>query len=268
MTLVEQPARRPTPSLLHSSVRLGYEWRMEAKSRLEEGPGPGTARELQAVLHAAREGAPFLVYRDPAGAQRIVRFGSERSELTLGRNPTADLSIGWDDPVSALHAVIDRLAGELTLRDGGLSRNGSYLNGERVHGIRRLRDGDMLRLGRTLVLIRTPADAGRSATAAVPQPLQAAKLSEQQRKVLSVLCRPLNDTNELATLPTNQEIADELYLSVAAVKLHLRALFDKFGIAHLPQNKKRLALAQRTLQSGLLSDRDRIANQTRHDAVH
>ena len=117
MTLVEQPARRPTPSLLDSSVRLGYEWRMEAKSRIEEGPGPSTARELQAVLHAAREGAPFLVYRDPAGVQRIVRFGSERSELTLGRNPTADLSIGWDDQVSALHAVIDRLAGEALVRD-------------------------------------------------------------------------------------------------------------------------------------------------------
>jgi hypothetical protein len=150
MTLVEQPACRPTPSLLDSSVRLGYERRMEAKSRVEEGPGPSTARELQAVLHAAREGAPFLVYRDPAGAQRIVRFGSERSELTLGRNPTADLSIGWDDQVSALHAVIDRLAGELTLRDDGLSRNGSYLNGERVHGIRRLRDGDSARENRPI----------------------------------------------------------------------------------------------------------------------
>jgi pSer/pThr/pTyr-binding forkhead associated (FHA) protein len=240
---------------------------MEAKRRIEQGPGPSTARELRAVLQAARDRAPFLVYRDPAGAQRIVGFGSERTALTLGRNPTADLSIGWDDQVSALHAVIERLAGELTLRDDGLSRNGSYLNGERVHGIRRLRDGDVLRLGRALVLVRNPADAGRSATAAAFGPLRAVNLSAQQRKVLSVLCRPLTDTNELATLPTNQEIADELYLSVAAVKLHLRALFDKFAIAHLPQNKKRVVLAQRALQSGLLSDRDRIAHQTRHDAV-
>jgi len=163
---------------------------MEATRRIEQGPGPSTARELQAVLHAARDRAPFLVYRDPAGAQRILGFGSERTALTLGRNPTADLSIGWDDQVSALHAVIERLASELTLRDDGLSRNGSYLNGERVHGIRRLRDGDMLRLGRTLILVRNPADADRSATAAALRPSQAANLSEQQRKVLSVLCRP------------------------------------------------------------------------------
>jgi len=106
---------------------------------------------------------------------------AERGELTLGRNPIADLSIGWDDQVSAPDAVIERLAGELTPRDDGLLRNGSYVNGERVHGMRRLRDGDMLRLGRTVVLVRNPADAGRSATAAAPQPLRPVKLSEQQR---------------------------------------------------------------------------------------
>jgi pSer/pThr/pTyr-binding forkhead associated (FHA) protein len=204
----------------------------------------------QMVLAAEREGLPFLVFRDPAGALQILRFG-ERSELTLGRNPAADLSISWDDEVSALHAVIERLAGELTLRDDGLSRNGSYINGERVHGIRRLRDGDTLRLGRTTVLIRRPADARRSATLPGSHPLPAPQLSDQQRRVLDVLCRPLRDAGALAILPTNQEIADELYLSVAAVKLHLRALFEKFGIGDLPQNKKRLALAQQALRSGL-----------------
>lgn len=36
----------------------------------------------------------------------------------------------------------------------------------------------------------------------------------------------------------------------------LRALFDKFDVAGLPQNKKRLALAGRALQSGLVGRRD------------
>lgn len=265
MTPVQQSAPRFTPSPLDTGARLGYQRRMEQQSGTEEGGGAITAGELQAILHATRDGAPFLVYRDAGGAQQIVRFGSERRELTVGRSPTADLSIGWDDQISALHAVIERLAGELTLRDDGLSRNGSYLNGERVLGIRRLRDGDRLRVGRTLVIIRNPADAGRRATSAAPDQIQVVKLSEQQRKVLSVLCRPLRDTSELAALPTNKEIADELYLSVAAVKLHLRALFEKFGISHLPQNKKRLALALGALQSGLLSDRDQTDNQSRRD---
>jgi pSer/pThr/pTyr-binding forkhead associated (FHA) protein len=227
---------------------------MPADSRIEAGPRPTTARELQAMLAAERVGLPFLVFREPDGALQIHCFEPDRSELTLGRNPAADLTIAWDDQVSAVHAVIERLAGELTLRDDGLSRNGSYINGERVHGIRRLRDGDMLRMGRTSVLIRHPADGRRSATAPGSRPVLAAQLSDQQRKVLAVLCRPLRDPGALATLPTNQEIADELHLSVAAVKLHLRALFDKFGIADLPQNKKRLVLAQRALRTGMLTD--------------
>lgn len=216
------------------------------------GPEPATAGELQAVLRAVRDGAPFLVYRDPSGEQRIVRFGPERRELTLGRNADADVSINWDEQVSTLHAVIERFAGELTLRDDGLSRNGSYLNGERVHGLRRLRDGDLLRVGRTSVLVRNPADTRRSVTTAGSMPVLAAELSEQQQKVLNILCRPFAQ-NPLSTLPTNQEIADELHLSVAAVKLHLRALFDKFGIVHLPQNQKRAALARQALQLGLTS---------------
>lgn len=228
---------------------------MSVGPRIEASPEPSTAVELQAVLHATREGAPFLVYRDLSAEQRIVCFGPERTELTVGRSPTADLSLGWDDQVSALHAVIERLAGELTLRDDGLSRNGSYLNGERVHGVRRLRDGDLLRVGQTIVLVRNPADADRRATAARSQPLAPPGLSEQQRKVLTLLCRPLQ-AGTLPMLPTNQEIAGELNLSVAAVKLHLRALFDKFGIADLPQNKKRLALAERARQSGVVSRTD------------
>jgi pSer/pThr/pTyr-binding forkhead associated (FHA) protein len=222
---------------------------------LRERPGPTSGRELQAIIHAEREGAPFFVYRDAGGEQRIVRFDRGRSEFTVGRNAAADLSIDWDDQVSALHTVIERIADELMLVDDGLSRNGSYVNGERVRARRRLRDGDLLRLGRTVVLVRNPADAGRSETAAGSQVVQPAELSEQQRKVLNALCRPLMQTTTLIALPTNQEIADQLHLSVAAVKLHLRALFDKFGIAQLPQNKKRLALAQAALQSGLLAGR-------------
>src|SRR5947209_13492069 len=91
-----------------------------------ESLGPMTAPELQAVVHAERANVPFFVYRDPGGEQRIVTFDRARSQLTIGRSPTADVRIDWDDQVSALHAVIQQLAGELTLLDDGLSTNGSY----------------------------------------------------------------------------------------------------------------------------------------------
>ena len=71
--------------------------------------------------------------------------------------------------------------------------------------------------------------------------LDRASLSEAQRRVLVALCRPFKDATGYVTPATNQQIADELFLSVDAVKTHLRALFAKFGIEDLPQNQKRIA---------------------------
>src|ERR1700686_4624199 len=70
--------------------------------RAGDGPHPGTARELQAIIHAEREGMPFLVYRDAGEALRIAPLPTA---LTVGRNPAPNLSIPWDDEVSALHAI-------------------------------------------------------------------------------------------------------------------------------------------------------------------
>ena len=39
------------------------------------------------------------------------------------------------------------------------------------------------------------------------------------------------------------------------MKTHLRALFEKFGV-ELPQNQKRVALVERALQTGLITERD------------
>lgn len=221
-----------------------------------EGPRPVTTAESRAVFHAEREGVPFLVYRDREGAQQLLRLQRERVTLAIGRNSAADLCLAWDDEVSGLHAQLEQVAGEYALVDDGLSRNGSYVNGERVHGRRRLRDGDMLRFGRTVVLFRNPDATARDVTKLAEKRLTSPDLSAQQRKVLLALCRPFRDGSVFATTPTNQQIADELFLSVDAVKLHLRALFDKFEVADLPQNRKRLALVQRALQSGLISERE------------
>ena len=39
-------------------------------------------------------------------------------------------------------------------------------------------------------------------------------------------------------------------MSVGAVKANLRALFEKFGVDGLPQNQKRVALAEQALSRG------------------
>jgi pSer/pThr/pTyr-binding forkhead associated (FHA) protein len=197
---------------------------------------------------------PFLLYRDEGGEQLIVAL--ERGPLSVGRRVSTDLALPWDNQVSGVHAVLELVGGECTLVDDGLSRNGSYVNGERVHGRRRLRDGDMLRFGNTVVQYREPvAEVGDSTVAAADQ-MTSASLSDAQRRVLTSLCRPFKDGSEFATPATNQQIAEELFLSVDAVKTHLRTLFAKFAVEDLPQNRKRLALAERALQSGLVSVRD------------
>jgi len=222
-------------------------------------PRQTSAPELKAQIEAERGGHPFLVLRDGAGEQRIVVIEDGAAELWVGRGGAAGLRLEWDEEVSALHAQIEVVGGECTLLDDGLSRNGSFVGEQRVHGRRLLRDGDTLRFGRTRVLFRRPGEGGGSApeaTVAATEVPTAATVSPGQRRVLVALCRPFKDGSSFATPPTNQAIAAELHLSVDAVKTHMRALFGKLGVEDLPQNQKRLALVERALQSGVIAPRD------------
>jgi DNA-binding CsgD family transcriptional regulator len=221
-----------------------------------DGRRAASAPELKAQIEAERQGRPFLVFRDGEDVQRIVALVEPAVELWVGRGGSADVQLGWDEEVSGLHAQISVVRGECTLVDDGLSRNGSYVNEERVHGRRHLRDGDTLRFGRTAILYRRPGASAPEATAIATDVPAAAAVSPAQRKVLLALCRPYKEGGSFATPATNQEIGAELHLSVDAVKTHMRALFEKLGVGDLPQNQKRVALVERALQSGAVSTRD------------
>jgi pSer/pThr/pTyr-binding forkhead associated (FHA) protein len=222
----------------------------------ELGPRATSATELKAQIEAEREGRPFVVYRDGSDTQRIVPVDEGAGELWIGRREAADIRLESDTEVSGLHAHIEVVRGECTLVDDGLSRNGSFVNGERVRGRRLLRDSDVLRFGQSLLLYRAPGAAGGESTVVSGDLLEAGGVSPAQKRVLVALCRPYKDGASFATPATNQQIGDELHLSVDAVKTHLRALFEKFGVGELPQNQKRVALVQRALQTGLVSERD------------
>jgi pSer/pThr/pTyr-binding forkhead associated (FHA) protein len=215
-----------------------------------------SASELKAQIEAERGGRPFLVFRDGEGEQRIVVVEEGRTELWVGRGESADVRLDWDEEVSGLHAQIEVVRDECTLLDDGLSRNGSFVGEERVDGRRRLRDGDTLRFGRTPVLYRRPGENAPEATVAASEVPAAATISPAQRRVLLALCRPFKEGAEFATPATNQAIAAELHLSVDAVKTHMRALFEKLEVEDLPQNRKRAALVERALQSGVVSRRE------------
>ena len=212
-----------------------------------------TPAELKARIEAERRGLPFLVYRDGDGGQTIREL--TETELTVGRRAENDLALVWDGEVSRLHAELQHLKGDWTITDDGLSRNGTFVNGERVRGRHRLRDGDRLCFGETVVVFRAPADSESQSTLVVSGPNPDVHLSETQRKVLAALCRPLNES-AFATPATNRAIAEQLFLSVDAVKGHLRLLFERFGLAELPQNQKRASLAATVLLHGIVDPRD------------
>lgn len=199
----------------------------------------------------------FLRFTDDAGRQQELLLEPEQQRITIGRSAQADLALLWDAEVSRLHAAIEYLGAQWTIVDDGLSRNGTFINGERLVGRRRLMAGDRIRVGTSLVSFHdfggTADDATRTATGTIPT---LRSLTETQRMVLVALCRPYKHGAGFATPASNQQIAEELFLSVDAIKTHLRALFAKFGVEDLPQNQKRVRLAGLAMQSGLISDRD------------
>jgi pSer/pThr/pTyr-binding forkhead associated (FHA) protein len=215
-----------------------------------------TARELKARLEAERRGSPFLVYRDAEGQQLIRELEGGRERLTVGRSEAADINLEFDAEVSRVHAELERLGDDWTLTDDGLSRNGSFVNSERVVGRRRLRDGDALRFGDTLVLFRSPAQVGDEETVPATDHPDISRVTDTQRRVLVALCRPFREGSEFASPATNKQVADEVFLSVDAVKANLRALFETFEVGDLPQNQKRIRLAELALRSGIISPRD------------
>ena len=204
-------------------------------------------------LAADRRAQPYLLLRDPSGAQRLVWL--EDSSMTVGRDDSNDLSLPWDQKVSRLHAGIERVGGHWTIVDDGLSRNGTFLNDARVMGRRRLNDRDVLRFGQTEVLFRDPGETPEQ-TASAEDAAALARLSEGQRQVLVALCRPLAAPGGFGTPASNREIGEELHLSVDAVRTRLRALFDAFEVPDLPQNRKRAELARRALATAVVTPAD------------
>jgi hypothetical protein len=205
-----------------------------------------------ADLHALTTvGSATLFLRDGTGALQLVNLDGDRA--VLGRAPGSDLQIAWDPRVSGVHAFLERRGSQWILEDDGMSRNGTFVNGERVRGQRTLRDGDVIQLGDTLIGYRDPTPTV-AATLTVPT-VSAPAVSTAQRRVLVALCRPLL-CGETTAPATNEQIAHELVLSLPAVKGHLRVLFNRFGLEKARQNQKRLLLAERALASGVVSARD------------
>ena len=215
-----------------------------------------TPADLAARREAEQRGNPFLVYRDDAEAQQIVPLDPASGSLTVGRRTEADISLPWDPEVSRLHAELECKAGEWLLCDDGFSQNGTFVNGLRIHGRRRLADGDLLRLGQTTFAYCDPGESGSGITMAPGDLGAAPKFSEQQQRILRVLCRPLLGDGEGIKPTTDAEIAAETGIAEETVANELDHLGRTFGLQDMPPKDRRAEVALLALRSGLVSPGD------------
>lgn len=187
----------------------------------------------------------YLEVWGPEG-RSVVALGAE--PFAVGSDPDNDLAIGSDRSVSRLHVVFERFPAGWCLRDLS-SRNGTFVNGQRVFGQRPLRPGDDIRVGRTRLVYRTDR-AGQAAVAT--EPVQGPpELTRRERDVLVALCRPVL-AGDLFTEPASiRQVADALTVTEAAVKQHLLRLYDKFGLHE--GTRRRLRLANEAVRRGAVT---------------
>jgi DNA-binding CsgD family transcriptional regulator len=203
-----------------------------------------TPSELQERLAAERSDAPFVELRDGDGIQHLIPLAGER--VTVGRSPASGLALPWDAQVSRTHASLECIDGVWTLLDDGRSTNGTFVNEERVQGRRTLRHLDVIRVGATRLRFHDPSETTDSKLTEVASHAAIPSITPAQLRVLIALCRPAEGP------ASNEEIADELTVSIDTVKTHMRALFDAFNLQASAPYRKRFELVRLAIDAGLV----------------
>ncbi|WP_053227379.1 FHA domain-containing protein [Solirubrobacter soli] len=173
------------------------------------------------------------------GAISGVALRPESAPLLMGRAPGADIVL--DDPtVSHVHAQLSCEGRGWVLADDGRSRNGCFVNGQRVREPRPLRDGDRVRLGNAELVFRAPRRGSRARPPGAP-PLH--------RQLLMELARPLRE--QPRGLPcTDTELAQRLGMTIVAARNAVRELCVWYGIADPDPWRARSRLAKAGLGLG------------------
>ena len=187
----------------------------------------------------------------PSGRELVPLSGQR---LTLGKASTNDVSLDHDETVSRLHAVLENLGFAWSIRDLG-SRNGTYINGDKITAERVLRSGDEVRIGKVRLLfweVRESGDGPREEETKAAQPNELPpRLTRREVDVLVVLCRPLVSDDPFPEPASVRKMAGELYVTEAAVKQHLQNMYDKFAIP--TEGDRRVRLANEALRRGAVT---------------
>lgn len=129
-------------------------------------PGPALQRLERSILLQSPSIefvpalGPAVHWLGPDGGAHRCPLGE--AEVLIGRGEHCHVTIEGDGTVSRHHATIVPAAHGWAVRDEG-SRNGTYLDGERVVGLQDLYDGDLVRCGQTVLLVGTGGGVARVA---------------------------------------------------------------------------------------------------------
>jgi hypothetical protein len=187
-----------------------------------------------------------LDVRTASGAHLVVL---DQDRITVGREPHNQVALRDDARASRMHASFERYGTGWCLHDLG-SRNGTFVNGQRIWRERVLHDGDEIRIGNARIVFHTGAGAGSPAMTEAGAGIL--RLTPREFDVLAALCRPVL-AGEMFTEPSStHEIAELLVVTQAAVKQHLANLYDKFGVEGAAE-QRRTRLANEAMSRGVLS---------------
>jgi predicted component of type VI protein secretion system len=167
---------------------------------------------------------------------------------TFGRGDHCEVTLD-DDAVSWDHLRIEATGPSLMATDLD-SSNGTILNGEALARPRRLRDRDVLQLGRFRLEVALPPQRRHDRTAAAPRGQVA--LTQEERETARALVAPYREAGVRAGRPaTRAEVAADLHISERTVQRRLDALAQKLGVPGDAGRERPRLIAEQVLERGL-----------------
>lgn len=171
--------------------------------------------------------------------------------FTIGKSSDNDLAVPSDPTLSRYHAVLEPVGETWVIRDLD-SKNGTFVNNERVFNDHVLRNRDELLLGETRLLFRAAAAKDDTTQKKKPAPY----LTPTEHEVLVLLCKPWKDGNAFTQPARVKDMAEQRFVTQAAIKNTLASLYLKFDIPEDEPDQRRALLANAAWESGVVGPRD------------
>jgi pSer/pThr/pTyr-binding forkhead associated (FHA) protein len=135
--------------------------------------------------------------------------------VEAGRSSDASLTLD-DSQVSRHHARIEPSGGAAVVADLG-SMNGTYVNDQPIYRPRELRPGDRIRIGLSVLELRSPQQVERQPSAVIPVPPFAPVGADVLQPAPSSALPPLAQEGEAAGVPAGEAQPGDAYAALASL---------------------------------------------------